>query len=331
MRHRRSTRGFTLVEIMIVAALIALLSGIAVFSINTFYQSNVRKATIGELNRLYTALEFARQDLQFYPKFCYLNSSRDQVLFDQVTGLYDSASMISNLDYYGFVPGGPNPVQTRVNAFWNGPYFGMSAVRGRQNRGLQSGLTTVRLADVFLQTGSADYSKVRWPADPYGQPYVLYQMRGEISGADRWPVFVSNGGQEGDFLNAVVSYGPNGVPGGNGATPLSLTGFTGGPTLFSAAVSRETLREGALFVLGDPLVGDGEVGFTMKSALPSTPPEYRLETWYGSGANANHEPVLDSLVSIVGFGANPAWLKEGIDWGQIGMLEPGTDDLVIQF
>lgn len=318
----RARRGFTLVEIMIVSALIALLSALAVFSIQQFYTTNVRKACIGELNRLYTALEFAHQDLAFYPKLSYLNSSREQVLFDQASQTYTGNSVIAHLDYYGFLPGGAaNPVQARVNAFWSGPYFGMSQARGKSNRGLASGLVTVRLADVWEATNGIDpnMSRVQWPADPWGNPYVVYQLRTEIvgGGAGRAGVFIGDAGQQADYLNAIVSYGPNKIPGGNIATGEPL---------------RSQLKAGALYTDLDPLGGlSGLVLYTMKSANPVVAQQYRLETTF----NANHQPVFDSLNSLamaVALQNNDIVAQDAaIQAGDVGMLDPGTDDIVVQF
>ena len=57
---------------------------------------------------------------------------------------------------------------------------------------------------------------VDWPADPWGNPYVLYLLYLRDDGTYS---FILSPTQEPDFFCAVVSYGPNRVPGG----PETLT------------------------------------------------------------------------------------------------------------
>lgn len=314
MNPTGARRGFTLIEVMIVAALIALLSGIALFSIQQFYDSNVRKAALGECNRLGTALEFANQNLGFYPKLNYLRQPRSVVQFNETTGVADAAYVVHALDYYGYFPGGTaSPALGRVALSWDGPYYGASVNRARSNRGTQSGITKVRLADVFYATNSLPLSLVSWPADPYGNPYVLYQVKYDSSGTYS-PVVVGSPGQSADYFNAVVSYGPNKFPGGNENTPDTPAG----------ASVRDALRGAALYLVGDPL-GDGQANYTMKSASPLV-------------TDTNYRVILSTL------DAGWASFRDSIKWdpaayagqnqqnlGYVGIRDNGSDDLSFEF
>lgn len=185
-RRHANNRGFTLVEIMIVAALIAILSSIAIFSINEFFNIQVRKATIGELRQFATALSFAHDDLTFFPRLNNLNKPRALVLYDQQSDQSSNANLIPAIDYHGFVPGvpqGATPFQSRVSAFWSGPYIGLSEARQRANRGGKSGLARVRLPEVWAALSGPNQEKYSfvedYPADPWGQPYVMIQQLGQ--------------------------------------------------------------------------------------------------------------------------------------------------------
>ncbi|MGB9692764.1 MAG: type II secretion system protein, partial [Candidatus Sumerlaeaceae bacterium] len=69
---RYSRKGFTLAEMLIVAALIALFSGLFIFSIETQYTLNKQKASVAECRQIATAMSFAQQDMGFFPKMCFL-------------------------------------------------------------------------------------------------------------------------------------------------------------------------------------------------------------------------------------------------------------------
>ncbi|HRR32158.1 MAG TPA: prepilin-type N-terminal cleavage/methylation domain-containing protein, partial [Candidatus Sumerlaeia bacterium] len=68
--------GFTLVEIVIVAALVALFSGLATFGIQQMLRNNKLKAVIGEARQVGSSLIFAHQDIGFYPSIGFLNMSK---------------------------------------------------------------------------------------------------------------------------------------------------------------------------------------------------------------------------------------------------------------
>ena len=78
---RRRRRGFTLIEILIVGALISLLSGIAIFAVKQMYDSNRRKAMFDETRSIGTALHFAYEDLGFFPRLSVVGKTKSLLTF----------------------------------------------------------------------------------------------------------------------------------------------------------------------------------------------------------------------------------------------------------
>lgn len=290
-------RGFTLAEILIVAAMIALLSGIGIFAINEMYNSNIRKVTIAECAQLATALSIAEQDLQFYPRFNYFNRSKNLITFGSTT------EVVPRLDYYGFLSSTP-AILLRIQDNWKGPYMGVSATRNRSSRGQSGGLIQVRLPDMTPFQGQ-DISLVDWPADVYGQPYLLMQLKSVIVGGSVIPSFIERESEEGDFRNSIISYGKNGVPGGNENTDANFIA--------------STLLPGALYVKGDTVAG-GPAKFTIRTAT-ATDPNLRLEN-----NTAVHTNFLKAL-SVQS--TNPTIYN--VDAGRVGMIDTGSDDNIFEF
>src|SRR5690606_28279853 len=83
MRSPRNQKAFTLVELVIVGALIAIFSGIAIFGVQAQFRNNQRKAIIGETRHVAIALDFAFNDVGFFPKLCFLD---DTLLTLQLSG-----------------------------------------------------------------------------------------------------------------------------------------------------------------------------------------------------------------------------------------------------
>ncbi len=299
---RHIARGFTLVEILIVSSLITLLSGIAIFSINEMYNSNIRKATVAECFQLASALSFAENDVAFFPRVHHLNVS-----IKLLTG--GSTTLITpRLDNYGYLSAQP-PILRRIQSGWRGPYMGTSPPRDRGFRG-RGGFIKMRLPD--LGPGFDAISLVDWPADPYAQPYLHYQFKTDFSppaGVNFPYAIISSESDEPDFLNATVSYGRNGIPGGNENTN-DITFF-------------DSQRAGSLVVEGDRFnAGVGGVAdFTLRVADPdgfaSGSPNLLLTT----------NTVLDSILAT--FNVPTGTLD--IDNGIVGMLDRGNDDAMIKF
>ncbi len=213
IRNAKTRRGFTLLEIIIVAALISLFSGIATFGVQQMLANSKLKSVVGETRQLGQALLFAYQDVGLYPAIGYLNHNKDVINnrfgFDRVhtMGFVLSDSKLGN-----------------TYRHWGGAYFAASPTRNQLNYRFKQ-LVTMRLKPT---TGGQYLDEMDWPADQWGNPYVLYLFRYN-STTDTWE-FIRDIGQEPDFFGAVVSYGPDGVPG----TP------TAGETI-------ETLRAYRLF------------------------------------------------------------------------------------
>jgi len=291
---RRLQRGFTLLEILIVGALIALFSGIAIFAVQEMYDRNRAKAMFGEAYEIGTALSFAHNDLGFFPKLHLLRLPATLVIFP--TGVYPS------FDMYGQFP--PNNVSliANVRENWNGPYIGTSEARNRQAQGGR-GLVTVRLSDFsrgVTLPGIGDASLVQWPTDTWGRPWVVYQVTTDFNlvsaqnpAGIRW---ISSPTELANYFNAVVSYGPNGVPGG--LPP-------GGP-YFTTEQDLATLTRHRLFTDGD-LYGTGAF-YTMKSLVAT-----------GEAAL----PAIEDLAYSLNTRSN--------DEGEVGILDPGSDDIIFRF
>lgn len=186
-------KGFTLVELFIVAALIALLSGIAVFNIQREYKTSQMRITVGETNQIATSLAFAYQDTDIFPKLCFLNQS-----YTMLMKLWDG----DNLDIFAdFDTMGYGVPETKISAGWEGAYFSMSQGRGRNPGG--------GFVNMLLPNSGAIMA---WPADLYGQPYVVYQI--VLDPTNYQPRFINNWSESPDQFNAVVSYGQNKMVGG---------------------------------------------------------------------------------------------------------------------
>ncbi|MFH0793015.1 MAG: prepilin-type N-terminal cleavage/methylation domain-containing protein, partial [bacterium] len=203
IRRRWMGRGFTLVEIIIVGALIAIFSGIAVFSIQQIFQSNLRKVAIGEAHQIGTAVAFAKNDMGIFPKLGFLDSPKGGIVnasgaLNPVAGTY--------FDYMSFPLTG---LTSRITANYAGPYFAMSQSR--------QGISQGRKGIVKMHFAGDPTTEINWPADPWGNPYVLYLIKYvPATGTSVGFRFINSPTEEPDVA-LVVSYGQDGLPelGGN--------------------------------------------------------------------------------------------------------------------
>jgi len=224
---RRTQTGFTLVEILIVAALIALLAGIAAINIQNAYQSNQRKATYGEARSIATALSFAYEDVGIYPKLCFLSQNIFDIAPPQVAPYTQPGpSLVSGFDYMGYDVNAPATLASRIIKNWvkgmgSQGYF--SAGQGRRGlfQGRRGGMVRMEIPmDIYspqvLPPGQALPVVLDWPADPWGRPYVVYMLHLEGAQPNGLPRvrFVNSPMDDANYALAVVSYGPNGIPGG---------------------------------------------------------------------------------------------------------------------
>lgn len=243
---KRQQAGFTLIEILIVAALIALLSGIAAINIQRAYVDNQRKATFGECYNISTALQFAYDDTQVYPKLCFLSHNIHFLAPPVQPGAPSPGPfLLSGFEYIGHEVNQPPTVAKRIIENWaqgfgsNG-YFSAPAGRRGMFQGRRGGVIKMEIPeDVYQNLVSSpdrDHPIYDWPADPWGRPYVVYLI--DQSGVTPeglpnvfFPTSHFRRHEDVVFVRAVVSYGPNGIPGGsaewstaevNALTPYSL-------------------------------------------------------------------------------------------------------------
>jgi len=219
----------------IVGALIALFAGIAIINIQQQFESNKRKAMIGEARQLGTAMGFAKLDTDVYPRIAFLPFSDRQMQFEAQNRSLAPFYLYGILDYTGIGTGATNEQIVRMRTNWQGPYFAASQSRAGTIQG-RGGFVQMTIPEV----GGDPF---RWPADAYSNPWVLYLV--SIDTVNNRPYFINgnppDAGNPGspttdaDYLTAIVSYGRNRVPGGGpqidpgstgaGALPLRL--FTG--------------------------------------------------------------------------------------------------------
>jgi prepilin-type N-terminal cleavage/methylation domain-containing protein len=191
-RQRRIKKGFTLVEMLVVAALIVVFSSIAVFNVSEYMRQGRSKAAVAEARHIATAMSFAHQDLGFFPKICFLNFSVN-ALTDALTGMtYDA------VEYHGHNIG---DLASRLQRQWKGQYLGINHEK---------------MCKMHFTSTSGMTKAFDWPLDPWGMPYVAYLMEtsGQVGTDGRHRVgFLPNAGTSPDYFAGVVSYGPNMVPG----------------------------------------------------------------------------------------------------------------------
>lgn len=66
-RTRRDDRGFTLVELLVIIAILGVLAGIVVYSVSGVTNNAQRNACLMEANNMRTAVEVFRQQVGVYP------------------------------------------------------------------------------------------------------------------------------------------------------------------------------------------------------------------------------------------------------------------------
>lgn len=202
---RSIRRGFTLVEMLIVGVLIALFSGLAVFSISQQLNSNKMKAAVAECRQISTAMSFAHQDLGFFPKICYLRLSANnlaKVFTNFALSTQGTKTSIHEWEYHS-LPTAMDLTGKLLDKKWKGPYGGFGQER------------IVRMT-IPAETGGRDV-EMDWPADPWGNPYVAYfittERRAGAGVSDLTNRFIKTAGEDARLYAGVVSYGRNKVPG----------------------------------------------------------------------------------------------------------------------
>lgn len=276
-------------EMFIVGALIALFAGIAIFNVQQQFQDNKRKAMIGEARQLGTAMGFAKLDLGLYPRMPFLEFSDRQLQFEASQRTLGIFSFYQSLDYTAIGTAGQ---AAALRANWKGPYFAASQSRAGTAQG-RGGFVRMTIPEF----GGEPF---RWPADAYNNPWVLYLV--SIDVVNKRPYFINGNPPSAtnfnspttdpDFLTAIVSYGPNHVPGGG------------------AIADPGTNAAGALALR----LFNGEFRGQEFQAL--TFAEYTLER---AAAISNQ------------FGAGALPLNDADPPQPTGVLDPGSDDIVYEF
>ena len=229
--HRK---GFTLIEILVVAALISLFAAIAMFNIQRQFMNNLKKTVMGEVRNMGMAYEWALKDVGFFPKPCFLDKHVAEILPYLDPATYQG---------YGFDYIGHPLLSTilyRVKKKWNGPYFASSQSRNNIAQGRGGNCRVL----IRMGAGAELVGPFLSPCDPYanpfrvpqGSPYVLYLLKVVVDENGNPQPDPNHDPEQGEpqrfqyefitdpleepAIAAVVSYGRNGVPGG----PESLPG-----------------------------------------------------------------------------------------------------------
>lgn len=319
-QQARRRRGFTLVELVIVGALIALFSSLAVFSVQQQFRSNLRKATIGETRQIATSLDFANLDTSIFPKLCFLAESREGIAFLAQQMGESPTQLFGSLEMYNrgaaAVQSGSINNASRIFNQWDGPYFALSQARAGVSQG-RGGYTYMLLPDLNASGPNSTTTPggIRWPADPYNNPYVVY-MLDLVLGTPSFLQFVPDGqdlGRKGNYVNAVVSYGPNNYPGGvEFEEPRILFQGSGDPFDQTGGSTPYALR-----------LYTGRPGFTgEKGAI----------TFRWRGGDLNFDGLARERANM--------WSRDFFNVGGVtpyapssglGIADPGSDDIVFEF
>lgn len=212
VRRRRPARGkgFTLIEMLIVAALIVIFSTIAIFSMQELMVSSRRKAAIADLRTIAHTMSAAHMDLAFFPKIGYLAYPLDGA--DPIGGVRRGTASNPELpprfDALGYL-GATNPISRRVINNWRGPYLPDSSSRSVLSYSPYAYTSTMRIPN---PDAGEDDEIMAWPCDPWGSPYVAYLLHTEEGVREDWIVEPT---EKANYKAIVVSYGRNMIPGGS--------------------------------------------------------------------------------------------------------------------
>jgi len=329
LRLRRQ-RGFTLVEMLVVGALIAVFSALAVFGVQQQFNSNIRKATIGETRQLAQALDFANLDTNLFPRLCFMTEGVVGLDFLSLQSSNNNSVLQTYrfLDIYGRAStdlASSLQVGARNRSNWDGPYFNMSQARDgvSQGRGGSVQMVLPEFAGLSSDPESPANRGFRWPADPYTNPYMIYMLDLDLTQGPSVPRlrFVSernaqDSSLKGNYTNAVVSYGRNQYPGGG-----------------------DEVRPAAGANLGDlNTVGTGQWRFRLYYGNPASR-QLRLAP-LGGIAGVDDPALLADRASIWSAqfaGQSGERLTNTADYPSdgsgrlIGIADPGTDDVVFEF
>jgi prepilin-type N-terminal cleavage/methylation domain-containing protein len=316
LRPRRRRQGFTLVEIIIVGVLISLFSSLAVIAVQQQFESNKRKATIGEARQIATALEFANLDTGIFPKLCFLTESRQGLeflsneLFPAVNPSIRFLALFGSLDIYSRqTPNTNEALAGRVYNQWNGPYFALASGRRgfAQGRGGYSYMLLPDLPVAGPNTPTGGLG-LRWPTDPNNNPYMVYMLdlENSVNGVPRLQ-FVEGatvGGdvsRKGNYVNAIVSHGRNQYPGGEPVPDDD------NPSNRNAMLNLRLYEEVPGATKGVP---------TFRLRVRTEYTTQRANIWTARFAQANGVPLP---------------IRPGGITSTVGIADPTSDDIVFEF
>lgn len=308
---RRKARAFTLVEMLVVGALIALFAGMAIIGVQQQFRSNQRKAVIGESRQVASALDFAYNDLGFFPKISFLQDSltslriESQAQFGGPDAVFDAFSAYS-------VP----TTRQNIDQNWRGPYFAASQSR--------SGIAQGRGGSRMMQVrNSATDPGWPWPIDTWNNPYMFYSMHIDPDDSTLYFTTAQEGdptvpntsaGIVGNMVNAVVSYGPNQVPGGGENFFVQV----GAPTDLDPTAGPFGLR----LYTGDPNNTTVPLRLMTGLDLVGTDGFYRANAW-------NREYAERAGISV-DVASTPLALDNERE-NAVGITDIGSDDVVFTF
>ena len=205
--------GFTLIEVLVVAALISMMAGIAIISVQYLMQQSKTKAATADARSLSDALSIVKMDLRFYPKLSYL--SLPKMAIQQTVG--QQQQILPDFDYIGFDNNQTGrvllPHSKEILSKWNGPYLPSPSGRGITGTP-HAGVCKMRMPYQPANTPAGDLYD--WPSDPWGNPYVVYLAGTTTVNNVESPSWITNPYQDPVYFARVVSYGPNLIPGGGG-------------------------------------------------------------------------------------------------------------------
>lgn len=207
-------RAFSLIEVLIVAAILSILASIAVINVQHMMEDARRKAAMAEARSIATALTFARQETGFFPKLNYLIEQLMPNSPHEEDGVVDPNTNKVRVDFEYMSRPLTDPNDLRIQGTWTGPYFSLSQTAKSSAEGTQ-GYSEIELPDREHADGTKVYR--RWPKDHWKRPYVVYLLGVE----PRLPsdqklgnvTFLHTPTKAPNFAAAVVSYGPDGYPG----------------------------------------------------------------------------------------------------------------------
>lgn len=317
LNTHRSCAAFTLLELLVVSGILALLAGLATISAATFIQIANERTTYGDCNSIGKSLSFAENDIGFIPRIHTLDLAQEDLIVSLVSGTQTYSYARPGMDTYGML-GQDDAMTAAVATNWVSSYGAISKSRQNVSSG-RKGIADVRLPegdyDTFANAIGQDITLVKWPLDPWNNPYIVYEVTVDRTIVDtsnpRGLRLIDDPSEHGDFFTAVVSYGPNHVPGGKKDTNLSQ--------------ALELSRTAAMLCAEGDAAG-GDAMYTMRSMSDGL--DYQNQPVDVQGATL----VLNlSLQSDQFTGSLPGSLLSDDPVDEPGILDKGCDDIFWEF